>query len=109
MYLSVMDTMTTPAPVIAPRTRHKGRKAAARNGKRRGAPCKYPWHTLEVGQSYYIPCDSDVEFDSVLHAVYRQNRIGLEKGLAARFRLPDTRVPNPDRPGAMCWILQRYA
>jgi hypothetical protein len=103
-----MDTITPP-PVVAPRSRHQGAKSSRKKGRRRGAPCKYPWHTLEVGQSYYLRCDSDVEYESVLHAVYRQNRIGLERGIPDRFRMPDKRTPHPDDPAVPCWVIQRYA
>lgn len=106
-----MDTLSPPAPIVAPKSKHKGKRASAKLGRKRGAPCKYPWHTLEVGQTYYIPTDSDVEYDSVVHAVYRQNRINADRGLPQRFRLPDIRVPHPDadRASVKCWVLQRYA
>lgn len=102
-----MDTLTPPVPrpLVAPRSRHRRPK-----GKRRGAPCKYPWHTLAVGQTYYIPWTADILFDSISHAVYRQNRINAERGNPARFALLDRMFDLPgedDSPPRKAWALVR--
>lgn len=74
---------------------------------RQGAPERYPWSTMQVGDKHYIPVDCGVQPESVLRAVMRKNRMARDTGDPRRFTMMPLVVTLAD--GTRAWQLIRMA